>query len=155
MKRKNKIIVLFCITVFTFLCYCSCTFGGSELCSEVVCCLNERDTKGLKELLCEKVRESDNIDEQIEAVFDLMGEETIISTDNDLTSDQKSIRNHKIVSHKQAWIIKPVKLSNGDEYTIRIYDYVVCDADSKKVGVYEITVIYDSIEYCIGSVSLV
>ncbi|MCM1334619.1 MAG: DUF5104 domain-containing protein [Bacteroides sp.] len=56
----KKIIALGTIFVVTLFLCCSCDTPGQG--DELIRCLNERDAEGIKDLFCEKVRGSTEVD---------------------------------------------------------------------------------------------
>lgn len=151
----KKIITFGTILVVTLFLCCSC---GVSQADELIRCLNEHDAEGIKDLFCEKINESTTIDldEQIKTVFELMGEETIVSYHVKGGSERQSIRNHKLVLLDQCIIIDSAELSNGNMIEeFYFYTYTINDARPDAVGISEITIVFNSTKYYIGNFDLV
>ncbi len=154
----KKIKVFACLLMIGFISVFCCSCGEPSEADELIRCMNERDADGLKGLFCEKINESTTIDldEQIKTVFELMGEETIVSYHVKGGSERKSIRNHKLVLLDQCIIIDSAELSNGNMIEeFYFYTYTINDARPEVVGISEITIAFNSTKYYIGNFDLV
>jgi hypothetical protein len=133
--------------------------AAEEQCDEIIRCLNEKDKERLEDMFCYTVKSSSNVnlDEQIETIFDLFNNETIVSYEKIIGSEHRSYNEGKCTELEIYPIIRPVELSNGDKYEIYFFSYVVYDNNPNNEGVSEITFICDetSVEYKIGDVHLI
>lgn len=153
----KKIMTFGIILVVTLFLCCSC---GASQADELIRCLNEHDAEGIKDLFCEKVRESTEVDldEQIAAVFALLENVTIESSNQwKLGYEQSSWEHHEKVWERKQMRMTSVKLSNGNEMEeIYFYTSVIDKEHPEKVGL-SVIVIYDSDsqKYRIGKNSIV
>lgn len=157
MRKRCKIAAL----VFAlFIAMCLCGSCGTSQADELIRCMNEQDTEGLKDLFCEKVRESAEVDldEQIDVVFELLENVTIESSNQwKLGYEQSSWEHHEKVWERKQMRMTSVKLSNGNELEeIYFYTSIIDKEHPEKVGI-SVIVIYDSNsqKYRIGKNSIV
>ncbi len=159
--KKTKIVTTFFI-VFLIFVLGSCGKGATETqCDEIVRCFEERDSEGLKELFCAKVKKSTlgELDNQITAFFDRLGTETIVSYSWSAGGRETSYRKGKITSQESTPDIE-IDLSNGDKIYLFYWWYQINDEDPDEIGISQITITYNydaesEEKYKIGKVSLI
>ncbi len=122
-----------------------------ELTNNVLDCFNKKDTAALKSLLCANTLGLSDIDEQIQACFDLF-KGNVISFDDDLMGyEGESIESGRTTRLERAWDVKDIVTDEDKEYEIYIYTYVINEKDKDKEGISDITVTCsDGTEYKIG-----
>lgn len=122
-----------------------------EITNNVLDCFNEKDTDALKSLLCAKTLELSDIDEQIQACFDLFQGKVISFDDNLMGYEGESIESGKTTRLERAWDVKDIVTDEDNEYEIYIYTYIINENDKDKEGISDLTVTCsDGTEFKIG-----
>ncbi len=111
-----------------------------ELTNDVLNCFNEKDTDALKTLLCAKTQDLTDIDEQIQACFDLFKGKVISFEDNLMGYEGESVESGHTTRLERAWKIKDIVTDEDKEYEIYIYTYVINEKDKDKEGISDLTV---------------
>lgn len=155
---KKIFIFPLIVIIVTTLCSCSKTTSSNITvkgqCDEIIRCFNEKDSDGLKNMFCETVKKSKNLDKQIADAFDII-DGKIVSYDYLIGSESKSVDKGKITKLEVYPIIRPLVLSNGKEYELYFYSFLIHEKENN-VGISEIVICdSDGNEYVIGDVSLI
>lgn len=115
---------------------------GSKMGLEIIRCINEKDSDGLKEMFCEHIKSSNDIDCEIENMFDVM-DKPIINHDPILIGGEKITHDGEIKKDFIAAGVSNVCL-DGDNAVYYISFNALTVADSNDlVGVSYIG-LYDS-----------
>lgn len=147
MKKCKRIAFVFLLLLSLLICG-SC---GARREAEIVRCLNERDAKGIKAMLSKAAASRADLDEQIEDVFDLLGEETILRYKRSGGLEEESVEHGRSVYHYMYTNIDSIECSgdvglDGIVYLI----YEAYDAKPDQVGVSGIYLTFYDTEYVIG-----
>ncbi len=149
MKRIRVFTIIFVITMILVSCS-SCKKHG--VADDLVQYLNERDTEEIKNLFSEYVRSSVVLVNQIDVIFDLLGDKTITSYDWTLGASQGSYEKGKKTWEVKTYFIENIEWSDGsDEIETIIFGGVTVDEDNPRyVGVEWIKFKIDEEYYWIG-----
>lgn len=138
------------------------TSSSLERCDEIVRCLNERDNEGLKSLFCQEVRSSmpESLDQQIDKVFELLEEKTIVSYESGAGGEETSYENGEITCLIRRPHIRPIEFSDGTQARIFFYYIHIYADDPSMEGISEIVITFNSGDeneekFRIGNVALV
>lgn len=102
-------------------------------------CFERKDRDALKNLLCEKTRALEDINEQIEAAFALFEGEVVSFDRDDIEGpEERSKENGVLTKHSLQWSICEIKMDTGSRYTISVNKYRVNKEDSEKEGITEL-----------------
>lgn len=123
MRRKAILITI----IFMFICSSGCesintTNIAKKQCDSVLEYLQNNDDEGLKGLFCEEVRNSSNIDSEIENVLELF-DGKIISHDNYQISDGDEWEDGKLVQSHASPIIYNVLTDKKNIYTVSFFTF--------------------------------
>ncbi len=122
-----------------------------DLTNDVLNCFNEKDTDALKSLLCAKTQGLSDIDNQIQACFDLFKGKVISFDDNLMGYEGESVESGHTTRLERSWNVKDIVTDEDKEYEIYLYTYVINENDKDKVGISDLTVTCsDGTEYKIG-----
>ena len=138
--RKLRLLLIIIIIV-VLLCSCGgrseiIFTGYTERVSETIIeCFNNKDIDGLKEILSPYLKEDEELEEQIEAVFDEISGK-ITSYEVFSYGYDGSIREGKWVIKREQVEIRKIKTDEGEEYIINYSEYIKHSHDENKEGVY-------------------
>lgn len=148
MKKYKRIAFVFLLLLSLLICG-SCGAPRSE--AEIVRCLNERDAKGIKAMLSKAAASRADLDEQIEDVFDLLGEETILRYKRSGGFEEESVRYGRSVYHSMYTNIDSIECSGDVGLDGIVYHtYKAYDEKPDQVGVSGIYLTFYDTEYVIG-----
>lgn len=147
MKKRKRIAFVFLLLLSLLICG-SC---GVRSEAEIVRCLNERDAKGIKAMLSKAAASRADLDEQIQDVFDLLGEETILRYKRSSGMEEESIRYGKSVYHYMYTRIDSVECSGDIGLDGIVWlTYEAYDEKPDQVGVSGIYLTFYDTRYVIG-----
>ncbi len=121
---------------------------AKENCETILSSLDTGDKEGLKNLFCNTVKSSSELDAQIEAAMDFYEGKTV-SYDNILSSETGSNRDGKIVEKTINPAIRGIVTDTNKKYEIKLYIYIICAEDLDREGVTKISIESDDGEECI------
>lgn len=121
---------------------------AKENCEAILNSLDTGDKEGLKNLFCNKVKSSAELDTQIDAAMEFYDGKTV-SYDTILGAGSGSNRNGKIVRKTNNPNIIDIVTDTNKKYDIKFYMYIVCSEDEDKVGISEISIKSDEGKECI------
>ncbi len=148
MKKCKRITFVFLLLLSLLICG-SCGAPSTE--EEIIRCLNERDAKGIKAMLSKAAASRADLDEQIEDVFDLLGEETILRYSRRGGFEEESVRYGKTTYHSMYMIIESIELSDDVGLDGIVYHtYEAYDEKPDQVGVSGIYLTFYDTRYVIG-----
>lgn len=117
-----------------------------ETAQELVNCFNNEDASALKEMLCQRSQELDDIDEQIQDAFDFI-EGNITSFDENVTgSEGKSTEYGTTTKLDRFFSIDDIVTYAEQEYSIYVSENLIYQNDSKREGITQITIENESDE---------
>ncbi|MBR6695321.1 MAG: DUF5104 domain-containing protein [Oscillospiraceae bacterium] len=142
MKRVICVIVLICLSFTLFGCSKSTDNkpnSKKELAKEIVACFNNEDVEGLENLFCTEIRESHNLNEDIQIMFDFV-DGKIIEYSIENGSEGKSVEDGIVTKEEYGVQIRNTKTDTEHKYIIA-YAYRSVDFEHpEKVGVSVISV---------------
>lgn len=111
-----------------------------EIAQELAACFNDKDTSALKEMLCERSQDLDDIDEQIQDAFDFI-DGNIISFDENVTgSEGKSNRYGTTTELDRFFSIDDIVTDTKQEYSIYVSENLIYLNDPKREGITQIII---------------
>lgn len=117
-----------------------------ETAQELIDCFNNKDTSALKEMLCERSQNLDDIDEQIQDAFDFI-DGNVTSFDENVTgSEGKSTRHGTTTELDRFFSIDDIVTDAEQEYSIYVSENLIYKNDSKREGITQITIENESDE---------
>ncbi|MDE6598816.1 MAG: DUF5104 domain-containing protein, partial [Oscillospiraceae bacterium] len=102
-------------------------------CDKVLEYLSTKDKTGLKSLFCEKVKNSNDFDAQLENVINYF-DGKIISHDNYSISSGDEFAEGKLIQKHASPIIYNVKTDTSMVYTVSFFTYIE-NEDTNKIGI--------------------
>ena len=142
MKIYKKILIILLATCLLLGTGCvNLENEEKQHCKEVIRCLSEDDTEGLKNMFCVETQNSKDLDEQIEAGMEFF-DGKVLSYNEPICSGGESVTNGKIVEHDYGGDIMKIKTDTGKIYSLMVYEYLVNEDNPDIVGISEID-IYD------------
>ncbi len=143
MKSYKKILIVLlatCLLLGTG-CIMNETTEGKKIGDEVLRCLNEDDTEGLKDIFCAETQTSTDLDAQIEAGMDFF-DGKVTKSYTPLVDGGESVTNGE--TDKQDYTIDylNIKTDTGKTYEVICSGYFICKDNPDVIGVSEID-IYD------------
>lgn len=147
--KKCKRITFAVLLLLSLLICGSCGAPSTE--EEIIRCLNERDADGIKAMFSKAAASQTDFDEQIEDVFDLLGEETILRYKHSGGMDEQSVKYGKTTYHSQSWTLEDIECSDdiGLDW-ISYFAYEAYDEKPDHVGVWGIYLTFYDTRYVIG-----
>jgi len=148
-KQLNKIILV--LLVATVVCFTSCIKISEKyintdkeqkkISEEILKCLNEDDAEAFKNMFCNKIKASENFDNQIQDAFNFF-EGKIVSYDDLIRadSDGKSWIDGKLSRVSTSGRVTNVVNDETKRYSIKFYNYLICTEDKDKEGISEVTI---------------
>ena len=141
-----KKIIYFFVIQFIIISFTSCikisqsneAGIAKRIGTNLVECINSKDVEGIKELFCTQSQKSDKIDKEIAGIFELIHSE-IISYDITCNSGE-SVDNGKLTRQQETIFIDNIKTTDGNSYSIIIYNLSVYEKNTDYVGVSEIDI---------------
>ena len=114
-----------------------------EMSSEIMRCIDEKDKEGMKQLFCEKIRESEDFDQQIDSIFEFIDSGSTWSYNIKTTASGGKSWNHGDVTH---WDVSPEirdiesAYDHGNYFTskyyrIHYYWHIVYEKDRSLEGI--------------------
>lgn len=147
MKKCKRIAFVFLLLLSLLICG-SC---GARSEAEIVRCLNERDAEGIKAMLSKAAASRADIDEQIQDVFDLLGEETILRYCSGGGGGIRSVEHGRTVYHTISMHIDSIECSGDIGLDgINWHTYEAYDEKPDQVGISGIYLTFYDTEYMIG-----
>lgn len=142
---KKAIALLITATSLVFLlfgCGQETDVGAAKrLSNQLIEYIENEDYDGIKSILCEENRESEDIDEEIDTLFKFLGSDINFDNDSyeiDLSGSGGTYTNgvctHQHISAK----ITNLCADNGRIYSINFYAFTVNEDDESKVGIHKI-----------------
>jgi hypothetical protein len=115
--------------------------GSLEISQNIVKCFNENNVQGLKTLLCNKTQNLSDIDEQIQAGFDIINGNIISFDENDLNvSEGQSISNGTTTKLDRIWSINDITTDSSETYSISVRINIIYEEDKAREGITELIV---------------
>lgn len=154
--KRVKIIYLIVGIVglmFILKMYCNGRFINSEKiakqqCKEILRCLDDNDSDGLRSMFCNKSKAYLTLDKQIQDAMDFFEGRTI-SYNILLSSGGTSYENGVITSCDIYPFIKDIVTDAQKKYRIRFCEYIVCKENSDKEGISEIIIESEDGKECV------
>lgn len=154
-NMKKTVYVIILITFFAAMLQ-GCSNGkfinsekiAKENCEDILKYLEDGDKEGLKNMFCNKISSSEELDKQIGEAIDFFEGKTS-SYDAKTSSGGTSYRDGEIVRLKVSPSIEDIITDADKKYEIKFYLYIVCAEDKDKEGISEISITSDSGEECI------
>lgn len=149
MRRALKFICIGLSLILTALYFSGCSFVNSiidkknipdstEYSQKIIDCFNNRDKSALKELLCEKTKSLEDIDEQIQESFDFL-KGKITSYNKDVCgAEEKSIEHGTIKQLTQGLIIQNALTDKNITYRIDVTVNYIYLEDQERKGITQI-----------------
>ncbi len=139
---KNKAAYIY-IVILTIFCFTGCRLiddisnelenssskKGGEIGFEILRCFNERDSESLKEMYSTFIKNTHDLDSEIEEAFTVIDGE-IVSYDNFIIGGEKNRLEGETVYSDISCTI-PVKTSNDENFDICIFYIAVCKNENK------------------------
>lgn len=108
-------------------------------CSEVIVnSLNQKDKAGIKALLCQRSRELKDIDKQIDAVFERLGDAKISSYKIQSLDSGESKANGSVKEKYQRWAMEKTTTEEDQEFELTVKKCERMKRDRKREGLYYI-----------------
>ena len=148
--KRMILILLFAVMCLSLT---SCTIETKEnvvdrYSNEVLRCFDERDAEGLKEMLCPKITQMYDIDEQIETAMNFYVGSN--SSHGSITGGEgEGVDEGVKIYHRISPRIQDITTDSGNSYEIKFYMYIVCEENQEKVGISEITITNEYGEECV------
>ena len=117
--------------------------SSNDKSKEIVRCFDEKDIEGLKNLFCEEVINSHNLDEEIQQAFDFY-EGKSVSYDLYYGGSSGGWDNGVCVDEHITPQIKNLKTDNDKIYRIPYHEYVIYKQNPKCVGITYIRIFDES-----------
>lgn len=114
---------------------------GNKIGDEIIRCLNEDDTEGLKDVFCAETQTSKDLEDQIQDGMDFFDGKVESHFDAGVDGGHV-VQDGETVEQDYSIRYDNLKLDNGKIYTIIAVGYFICEEDLDVVGVSEID-IYD------------
>ena len=111
----------------------------NKLSKTVLYCFEEKDSSGLEKLFCDEIKESHDLDIEIQNVFQYM-EGNVVSYKIESGIEQESIENGSAVKREINMLIKHIKTDSGKEYIISFVYREVDIENPSKVGITKLSV---------------
>lgn len=111
-----------------------------ETAQELLNCFNNEDASALKEMLCERSRKLDDIDEQIQDAFDFIDGDITSFNENVTGSEGKSTRYGTTTELDRFFSIDEILTDTEQEYTIYVSENLIYQNDPKREGITQITI---------------
>lgn len=149
----KKTIILLIISFILVLSGCNSNYvvtdnSRIQISEEVLRCLDEEDTEGLKEMLCPKITQMYDIDEQIETAMNFYVGSN--SSHGSITGGEgEGVDEGVKIYHRISPRIQDITTDSGNSYEIKFYMYIVCEENQEKVGISEITITNEYGEECV------
>ncbi len=159
--RKSLLLILLFISVALITTSCAIGNGrinvdkeAEKLTEELMECLGNNDTKGLKELFCDVVAESDGFDDDLKETVEFFeGEVDSYNIDGKISEESKDDGKYSMAF--VAVHIKDVKTSDGKTYKVRFDAFLVNQDNPEYVGISEINIESDDeSEFKLGDYNL-
>lgn len=137
---------IFIITILMLTALIQCSFSSDievseSLAMQLIDNINNEDNNSIKEMFCQKSRESETLDEEIDKLFDIITSD--IDSYEDISCNSGETYSKGVLTRQQITIfINKAKTSN-DTYNIVFFVLNVNADDESLVGISEID-IYDS-----------
>ena len=153
MKKTTYVIILLTLMIAIFSGCSNWELINSEKrakqkCEDILKYLESGDKEGLKNMFCNKILSTEDLDKQIEEAIDFFEGKTI-SYEAKTSSGRSSAENGEITRLKVSPSIEDIITDADKKYEIKFYLYIVCAEDKDKEGVSEISIRSDSGEECI------
>ena len=146
------IIILLTITIFTG-CekpdYINTTEYNKEKTIEILRCFDEEDAEGLKKLFCNKIKDTEELNQQILDAFVFFEGKTISYTQKYSSSESESLEAGKTVKLRVYPDIQNIKTDKGKSYRIDYYSLIIYEKDNNLVGISKILITNEIGNECI------
>ena len=150
--KKFLLVLLFLVVSITG---CSVRMDNSvtkiadDKANEIIECFNNRDTDGIKELFCDDVRNTVEIDKQIDSFFnDYHGN---ISNSKVELGHSSEVLNEGKITEKYVSAYIYIETYNDEKYTIYFAYYHILEKKPSMEGIYRISITDESSkEFLIG-----
>ena len=120
---------------------------GQKIGDEVLRCLGEDDTQGLKDVFCAESQTSKDLENQIQVGMDFFdGKDT--SHFDAAVSGGESVRDGETVKQSYSISYNELKTDTGKIYTIIVVGYFIDVNDPDRVGISEIDIYDDEGNVC-------
>ncbi len=120
---------------------------GQKIGDEVLRCLGEDDTQGLKDVFCAESQTSKDLENQIQVGMDFFdGKDT--SHFDAAVGGGESVRDGETVEQYYGIHYNNLKTDTGKTYTVICDGYFICNEDPDRVGVSEIKIIDEDGNEC-------
>jgi len=143
----KRIILLVFISALTLsLTGCSAnssinqTKAGREQAAEILRCLDADDTEGLKNMFCEKVASSHDLDEEIVEAMEFYSGKSV-SFSSILVGGGDSMKDGELTDSHIEYSIKNIQTETGGQYKIATGSYLVYDSNPSYEGIIYLKII--------------
>ena len=141
MKKYKKIsIIVLCVCLLLGTGCINEDTEGNKIGDEILRCLNEDDTEGLKVMFCAEIQISKDLDNQIQDGMDFFEGEVTDSNEANVDGGE-SVRDGETVEQHYRIHSYYLKTDKGKTYELKCYGYFINNEDPDKVGVSEIDII--------------
>lgn len=149
-----KRIIIFLSVLLAILMLAGCRNSraevGKKLGYEVLRCFDEEDTEALKNLFCDKVRSSPDLDKEIKEAMNFYSGESV-SHDSIDVGGGTTVRDGNIVKFDVVPCVRNIITSSDEKYKISIHSYIIYEESKDSVGITYISVYGDDgTKYMIG-----
>ena len=142
MKSYKKIlIIVLCVCLLLGTGCINEDTEGNKIGDEIIRCLNEDDTQGLKDVFCAESQISKDLDDQIQAGMDFFDGKVAQSNAANVDGGE-SVRDGETIKQDYRIHYNELKTDTGKTYEVICQGFFICEEDTDVVGVSEID-IYD------------
>ena len=139
-------MLIFCLVAFSSCTNVNPDKASKEQFEQVLDYLNDDDTEGLKDMFCEKIKSSSEIDldKQLDEVMEFFDGKVVLYDD----FTKPNIEKTEFGGPKEISIMPSatVKTDTGKSYEINFHAHIVYKEDEEKVGISEIVIQTDDKE---------
>jgi len=158
-KRIISIVILFAFNIFVFT---GCTHDSNYIPPDemarlqsvsVMEYIKNEDIDGLKNMFCNKVSSSHDLDKEISDAISFMQSKILSYDPPKGTVGSKEIKSGETIKMKFYCTAENIKTDKDSTYSLTFTSYAVCEEDPSKVGITYLRIIKENDEfYQIGEI---